>query len=778
MQSQKQNENEEMKFLNQTMKPQEAGWKAFRLHELMKLGMPVPDGFVVKEEISLESLKEAMSRLGEGEVAARSSSLVEDLAGASFAGLYESYLELKTPAQVLEAIKKCFIAADSDRVKQYLKDKGHTEVKTQMRVLVQKMVPAQKAGVLFTLPPVSGKEEHFYIEVVAGLGESLVSGTTTPSQITWDYARELKVKEALNESRVSLSENELIELSELSLKIQAFYGSPQDIEWAVDQKGKVWILQSRPITHVNWRDDVDDHTNADLKDGGISARVCTPLMFSLYEAAMETSMPGYFKKIKLFKTTDGIKWLRMHYGRAYWNAGAVKKGLSQLPDFNEQHFDQDLGIQKDYGGIGPQKTSLSIQSLLAAIPVLMGLYQEFDDCLSANAKFKPYFEKQDAFLKERLKKMSELSKSELKELLIEIFIFQKQTEEHYFRTIYNNANFQTEFKSLLKKWDTEDKIDRLKLMSGLSDVSHLKIQTGLEKISKNGQEFGWNHINVKKALEEFLSVNYHHGDIELDLMVPRWGETPEKVLSMAQQIKVSSHFDDQIWLLEWNKWNDLNDSLMWTLFGKKKCYEALMKLRSYLVEREFMRSLSTRAYYLVRKVVLAWSERLGIGDDIFFWSREEILSKESLDEKILELRKKLYQGYRFFDAPNEFGGHVEQIKASNSGHLLSGVGCSSGEIIAPARVVLTLEDADQLNPEEILVTCFTDPGWTPVLARVKGVITEVGGVLSHAAVIGREYGIPAVLNVPKATTRIQTGQWIKLNGKTGVIEILEKSPYS
>jgi len=123
---------------------------------------------------------------------------------------------------------------------------------------------------------------------------------------------------------------------------------------------------------------------------------------------------------------------------------------------------------------------------------------------------------------------------------------------------------------------------------------------------------------------------------------------------------------------------------------------------------------------------------------------------------------------------NEFGGKIVFAKSVVNSHGLKGIGCSSGEIIGRARVILDIHETKDLKKDEILVTLFTDPGWTPVLARVGGVITEVGGLLSHAAVIGREYGIPAILNLIDATTLIQDGDLIRMNGKTGEIEILEK----
>jgi phosphohistidine swiveling domain-containing protein len=154
----------------------------------------------------------------------------------------------------------------------------------------------------------------------------------------------------------------------------------------------------------------------------------------------------------------------------------------------------------------------------------------------------------------------------------------------------------------------------------------------------------------------------------------------------------------------------------------------------------------------------------------------QILSSSKVELPDLKERLTYYNAYRRFVSPNDFGGTILQSTAPLEAGALRGIGCSSGEITGRARVILDIHKTGALTKDEILVTLFTDPGWTPVLARVGGVITEVGGLLSHAAVIGREYGIPAILNVNGATKLIKDGSLIRINGKTGVIEILEESP--
>jgi phosphoenolpyruvate synthase/pyruvate phosphate dikinase len=153
---------------------------------------------------------------------------------------------------------------------------------------------------------------------------------------------------------------------------------------------------------------------------------------------------------------------------------------------------------------------------------------------------------------------------------------------------------------------------------------------------------------------------------------------------------------------------------------------------------------------------------------------DEFFERPLPTKEVIDSRRHIVQGYRKFQTPNEFGGMLQDVKSIHSGDQLQGIGCSSGEIEAKVRVILSVENTSELLSGEVLVTRFTDPGWTPVMARASAVITEVGGVLSHAAVIGREYGIPAVLNAAQATSILHTGDKVRVNGRTGLVTILKE----
>lgn len=768
----------------------EVGGKAKNLHKMLLDGLPVPPCLcLVSSTYDYQELERQIIHLGGFPVAIRSSGSLEDGSSASFAGLYETFLGVSSMQEAVEKIEQCFASLNSERVKEYLQHKNMdtSGQSLKMSVVVQKMVDAKVAGVLFTQNPLNGKEEEMLVEYCEGLGERLVSGHITPTQQIYNWFKNSIELERVNTERTHLSNDVLSELIDYGLKIQSYYGSPQDIEWAIDKNKKIFMLQTRPITTFKPRTDLPELTNADFKDGGVSARVCTPLMYSIYERAFQESMKDYFVAIKLVKNTEAIQWIYYQYGRAYWNAGAVKSALLRIPGFDERSFDRDLGIQKDYGASGPRKSPLSIKTIGNAIPVLMGLFKEFSTSENIVKVFQQTFAGSDQELKNALKNLPAMNQKEFSDWFMKVSVFQHHTEKNYFRTIYNNSNYQSEVKKFLREKLGLLDHNILHLMSGLAEVSHVAIQKDLEVLKVAAKNHGIQSEAYLVERGKFLLDHYHHGPTELDLTVPRWGEMPHLIDDIvSDQIKQSTKatfkgkdfFEQEISELLKTKLGKKTDILK-----KKKFFRMISRSREFLHNRELMRSYSTRAYYLLRLAILEFSRRFGFDEKSVFMltihEMQEIVlgentSKNQALENSIRIRRFYFEGYKNFVAPNEFGGSIQQKRkvVIKGEKVFQGIGCSPGVYTGRARVVKTVEEARTLQSGEILVTCFTDPGWTPFFSQIGAVVTEVGGVLSHAAVIGREYGIPAVLNLESATNIIKDGAQIRVDGSTGEVEIL------
>lgn len=788
-----------------------AGQKAAQLDRLKRAGFRVPEGFVIEATAGLPSareLEEAVARIGGFPVAVRSSGNLEDLDGASFAGQYVSFLDVSSVEDLSEKIESCRASAFSDQVRAYLTKQGLSAEACRLSVLVQRMVDAEAAGVAFTIHPITGREEHAYVECCRGLGEKLVSGHVSPSRYVLNLGDGTVVESEAGTEDARLSAEVLNELADRCLEIQAHYGKPQDIEWAIDRSGALWILQSRPVTAIRWRGDVDEFTNADFKDGGVSARVCTPMMFSLYRDAMNRSLPAYLAAIRLLPRDPSIymrdTWIAPFYGRVYWNAAAVKRALFKVPGFSEESFDRDLGIQKNYGADGPRTIPTNLRTIFGAIPVAIALESHYKRQLALAESFGEVFSEEEHAWRARIAAFGETPDTRFFEDFADLVgDFYLRVETSYFNTIYDNSNAQSDFKNFLAKMDRAigGETSAIRLMGGLSDVSHMEMQRELLVLYRVARISGMSSAEWAQALAEFLKHNDAHGDAELELKTPRWGEEPSRVSEIVQGMldskivpadpdetarKQRGEFESEVQRVE----DRIARRVLWRLKFRSAFHKHLKRVRRFLSARERMREYSTRTYYLARLYVLEAGRRLAaIGllpeaDSIFMLQNGEVadiyngrLAGKELSE-ILRFRKLMYDGYRNFEAPNELGRGVEQrseescVTSGDGKTVFTGLGCSAGVAVGTVRVLENLSEVGTLQEGEILVTKFTDPGWTPALGMVSGVVTEVGGLLSHAAVIGREYGIPAVLNLSGATRRLKTGDRVRVDGASGRVELL------
>jgi phosphohistidine swiveling domain-containing protein len=496
----------------------------------------------------------------------------------------------------------------------------------------------------------------------------------------------------------------------------------------------------------------------------------------------------------------------MFYGRPYWSSSAAKKALCKVPGYDEERFDLDVGIHNNYGNTGPVRTPRSLRTILHAVPVGYALGREFRRQLWKTENYGQYFLPQELNYRRLLESCDAMDDTEFFSLVVEVLQFHTRTDSDYLRTVYNHVNYQTEFKKLLDRIQaaTGEPIAPLVLMSGLLDVSHMKIQQGLLKLVRTAKRHGTASREWDEAQTEFLSTNYFHGDAELDISTPRWRECPDRIREMVESIQQSgiepkepeAAAREQLALhseevhrvraaLQRSRWQRVR-------FEKLFC-KRLKTSRTYASRREEIREYSMRADDLVRRYLLQAGRRLHRWGwlrheaDIFMLYTDEVkaiafdrVSKEQI-LAASEFRELMYRGYRMVEPPGELGRAVSpHVSASDTAELsdptlLKGVGCSVGKVTAKARVLTALAESDTLLSGEILVTRFTDPAWTPMMGLVVGLITEAGGLLSHGAVIAREYGLPAVLNVPKATEIIKTGQVVEIDGSHGTVKILDAS---
>lgn len=692
--------------------------KAAVLHELQSIGFCVP-AFLV----SPEDLAEAIGQLG-FPLAVRSSASAEDGSTASFAGQFSSYLGLHSLEEVEEAVDNCRQSVGLPSVVEYCRRNGIEPASLRMDVIVQQMIQPELAGVAFTVNPVTGAEE-VVIEACLGLADGLLAGRVPPLP-----------------SSHPLLKKHAAEIEHAAREIMRHFGMPQDIEFAVAD-GCLYILQARPITRIGFEPSIGEWTNADFRDGGVSSRVCSPLMWSLYDFIWEDTLKGSLRRLHLLN--GDFPAGRMFFGRPYWNLRAVKHCLKKLPGFVEREFDTDLSVTLTYKGDG-QRTPFSFLGLLRALPTLWAV--------------RSFFHRQAKDAKELLAGGFDVIEQKYDPLPDDIETAFRTLIEHDYFTV-ESCYFRTIFAASLAKLDFKMSFpdaDYASLVAALPAMRHMAPVRALHQLAARGER------DIRPLLRQFR----HQSCQGLDIQLPRWDEDQAFVEALLDHLPASVGADPQP-IYERARAEALRKLPAWK--RGRFCHK-LDRLRMFVWLREELRDLSSRMYYHIRRHVLAIARRRGIGDDIFFMTFCEIFDD---DRSQVERNREIYESYRHFHAPNEIGARYAYQSNPLSSDNLSGIGASPGIAHGTAFVARSAKEVLVAETGAILICPFTDPGWTPVLDRVAGVVTETGGLLSHAAVICREYGIPAVLGVPRATERIRQGQVVVVDGSAGRVDVEDDS---
>ena len=733
--------------------------------------------------------------------AVRSSGNMEDLEEYSFAGQYDTFLNVKKediPRRVIDCYKSMF----GEVLLQYVANNHIDAPAMKMSVVVQEMVDASLSGICFTIDPVNGFDKEMLIEVSEGLGENIVSGKTAPEQYFYNWYEDKEVRKS--GSNKFLTSEAVEQYAKTFSNIQHFFGYPCDIEFAIADE-KLYILQARRITKIGYNGISDMWTTADFKDGGVSATVCTPYMWSLYEYIWEFALRSFIVKSEILKDDEFPKKLgEMFYGRPYWNMSAVKKAMSQVIGYKEREFDNEYGIIGDYEGDGettkitPSSVSRMIRIVIKQSKILKGRRENNqrykDELLELYYKYK---EKYDAGKIENIEK--------------DFYNITKKTylrsETTYFWQIFINTIHQSLYKDSLLKYVSES--EYLSLLGNIDNISHLlpfyEMWDATREIRKDEKAFSyWKEKSAKQianelsskdnlipAVKEIIDKYGYHSDKELDITYPCYYEEPETVIQMVKDMVI---LEDSYSPLE-DKEN--GHRMYLEVFEKvrnkvsdrtfKKVEKKVSGMRTMLWWREEFRDVSTRFYYMLRVYTMEYAKHLvekGVlasVEDVWFLKVGDLWdyidgnnSGDDLKE-IIEKNKYYYNCYRNYISDNEIGTvfskHRDDVKAKET--AIKGLGANNGSVTGIARVIEDFTQIDRLQEGDILVTRFTDTGWTPKFAILSGIVTEYGGILCHAAIVSREYGIPAIVCCKDAMQKIRDGQTITIDGSTGCVTIVK-----
>ena len=780
---------------------------------------------ILKEEFSFDFIQKVetmYSKLQVKEVAVRSSALNEDLSDMSFAGMYESFLNCLNIDMVILAIKKCLISCFEYRNLKYILDNGLDSNLFDLAIIVQEMVKSDTSGVGFSIDPIGGNDKTIIIEANFHLCESVVSGETSPDRYTYNWFDEslldykISTKEKTNiclasggtkmidtpaelQTKPVLTKEVVADVANIILKLQVYFGFPIDCEWAI-YNGEIYVLQCRPITKILYTSMKDKWTTANFRDGGVSSLACKPLMASLYDIAFTDSFRESLKEIKLMDKTDNRKIYDVFFARPYWNIGIGKECLSKVLGFNERDHDEDLGIQITYDGDG-LVSKLSFKNIFQSLTTLYYTKKRI------SLEMKTY-EETLLNLKEKTKisgkktfdncSTSELY-SEFKSVVGNEYL---QAEIKYFSFILTNLFVQSFFKNDVKKY--VNKIDSHLFMNGIESISHMQVVKSAFDLSEKIKEMNFTDFWTKPVSEivaiyqsgendfclsdvrELIGTYGYHSTLELDISYPCYDERPDDIIFIIKK-SLSLSADLNPYILEKKQteiFSTYKSNFLKTVKNKHKIENSIDIMRTNLWLKEEYKDISTRYYNIIRKITIKLAENLTTNnilddvDDIFFLKYSEIesfLNSNDIDafRKCLNRNKLYYKSFVNFSNQDEIGvGFQEKLKVNKNTRILKGVACSGEKITGTARVIKDIFDADRLQHGDILVTKSTNQAWTTKFSGIGGLVTETGGLLSHSAIVSREYGICSILVVENATSIIKDGDTITLDCLTGNVILL------
>jgi len=750
------------------------GGKAGALAKLSCTVDNIPDWFAVGvDNASEDEILQALQAFGDNtEFAVRSSATDEDGADNSFAGQFESYLNIPK-SQVCEYIQKVQGSVNSERVAAYKREREISGVSAPA-VLVQRMIKADCAGVAFAANPITGNTRECVVSAVRGLGDKLVDGSENADTYI------VENNSVTNREGDILTDERILEIANLAKLTSKFFKRYQDIEWAIED-GKLYLLQSRPITSLRKFTAKSDYIN--IWDNSNIAEsyngVTTPLTFSFIRLAYEHVYREMARALNVseqkIEENDYIfkHMLGLHGGQVYYNMLSWYKLVAILPGYkqNAKFMEQKMGVKEELSDeVRKLLPSPSGGTLVGTAFRLIRHYRKND------TNVKNFF----ALLDETITKV-DLSEMSLGELAAYYRCIESKLLKHWDAPVINDFYSMIFYGMLRKKFasDDENKFNALLCNTGdiisaepakrVREMAEMKVRGEdiSRKIAEYLEKFGDRCINELKLESETLNDNADTLYNAIDSLAARIcrGEPCSPVSDVAEP-----------------------------KIPRNPIFRFLLKnTRKTIRNRENLRFERTRVFGQVRKIAkeigmrLASFNAIAEPNDIFYLEIDEILgyiegTATTTDLKgLIAVRKSEFAAYdgtlpdRFdtFDCVHLSARHIKESDEVAAGDRLSGLGCCPGVVRGRARVISDPKDATIL-PGEILVAQRTDPGWIMLFPVASGVLVEYGSLLSHAAIVVREMGIPAVVSVKNLFANVKTGDLLELDGEKGTVIIVEE----
>ncbi|MGW7753097.1 rifamycin-inactivating phosphotransferase [Streptomyces violaceusniger] len=768
------------------------------------------------------AITRALARLGErAAYAVRSSATAEDLPTASFAGQQDTYLNVVGPTAILQHISRCWASLFTERAVTYRRRGGIDHRTVHMAVVVQQMVFPYAAGILFTADPVTGNRKVATVDAGFGLGEALVSGLVNPDVFTVRQgevvAKTIAAKQravhalpaggtrevaidARRQEQPALTDTQAVRLVELGRRIEAHFGRPQDIEWCLADDG-FQIVQSRPITTlfpIPETGDQENHVYLSVGHQQMMTDPMRPLGISVWQ--LTAMAPMHEAGGRLF--VDATRRLASPASRAAL-LDVVGRGDPLIRDALETVLERGDFIPSlpDAGPGGPpaRGASAPIATDPAIVTELIERSRTSIAALERDIRTRTgpalfdflleTFEEHKRVLTDPLSMQAIMAGMEatwwLNDTLRE-WLGEKNAADTLTLSAPDNVTSEMGLALL----DVADVIrphpEVVAFLRGVEDIEDDAFLDELAKLA-GGTE-------TRDAIESYLDRYGMRCVGEIDITRPRWRERPTTlvpvILDNVRNFEpgAAERRFEQGRQKARQKEQDVLSRLRALPDGDRKADETkrmIDRVRTFIGYREYPKYGIISRYFVYKRALLAEAERLvqaGVlpeQEDIFYLTFHElhdVVRSHQVDDQLIQQRKDAFRSYHALTPPRVLTSDGEALTGAYrrddapAGALI-GLPVSAGTIEGRARVILDMAQAD-LEAGDILVTAFTDPSWSPLFVGIAGLVTEVGGLMTHGAVIAREYGLPAVVGVERATRLIRDGQRIRVHGTDGYVEIL------
>lgn len=795
----------------QDITDQLVGGKAEGLARLIRFGMNVPAGFVIchaQPGKMPADIRRFYQAIGGGKVAVRSSAIGEDSADASFAGQYETILDVEGLEGITQAVDHCLRSIQSVHASAYLSEKTAASDDVEMAVVVQEMVPAAVAGVLFTVNPVSNSRQHIVIDAVRGLGEKLVSGAATPDHYVLDRAGKIIEQDIVGDAPL-LSAKQLQKMLKEALAAEDKSGFPLDMEWAIDDDGDLYWLQARPITTLGadineldtpLLDEKHIYTRCNVSEA-LPGALC-PLTHSVTGRGLEVGMQRLFIDFGILEKVDD-NWYVManFYGHMFMNLSTMS--WTSLKAFGTNADDLALAV---CGRLIPELNEGFVKPpLLKRLPVLVKYFKTLFSASKHRESLQKRFEALN-FSRQRTalaqwqmidKSMDELYSAHhshlvsstvagmMMPLLLGILSKGKvATDEHHALVA-----------GLLSGAENVESAD---IAEGAARIQHLLLKQPhlKERFIKANAKEALSYLRsgdsgeAGKEFARYLTRHGHRSISEMDMRMKEWSCDPLPLVETLQvavrglQTQANSRQDKPVAEMDFYRQQNLVIRKLVDLARNGVQGRELSKSRLVAIKRIFKQAYRELAQLMVAEKFLPDVDALyylthqELGECLRSGGKVAGTGCESWGERAL-LRRKAMDEQQQLQFPDVFVGKPKPLQIDLSAlpadKVVHGKTVSRGFITGIAKVARVVGEARKLEAGDILIAPITDIAWTPYFSLIGGLATDIGSAVSHGAVVAREYGLPAIVKTDIGTQVFRDGDIVVLDANNGILRIASEA---